>query len=152
MKTSAMALCLWALLLCACSGDPPPPPGSAAGAALAAPGPRGEWVVINYWAEWCAPCIKEIPELNALDREYDDVTVLGVNFDGAAGEELRLQVETLGVTFPTLDADPGESMGLDRPQVLPTTLVIDPQGVLVDTLVGPQTLASLTAALGKAAP
>jgi thiol-disulfide isomerase/thioredoxin len=49
---------------------------------------RGQWVVINYWAIWCKPCIQEIPELNALN-ELPEVTVLGVNYDGAAAEELR---------------------------------------------------------------
>ena len=47
---------------------------------------RGQWVVINYWAQWCKPCIEEIPELNALDQKYEQVTVLGVNYDGAIGE------------------------------------------------------------------
>jgi len=41
---------------------------------------RGQWVVINYWAEWCKPCIKEIPELNGLDRR-EGYRVLGANFD-----------------------------------------------------------------------
>ena len=148
MKVFTRALCIGLLLLCGCSGDagPPPEPESAA------PGPRGQWVLINYWAEWCAPCIKEIPELNEVDRRYPDVTVLGVNFDGAEGEELRQQVETLGVAFPTLATDPGGAMGLARPQVLPTTRVVDPDGQLHHTLVGPQTLASLAAAVGKAPP
>lgn len=146
------AVSLGTLLLCACSGELSPPVDSSASPDSAAPGPRGEWVLINYWAEWCAPCIKEIPELNAIGQRYNDVAVLGVNFDGAAGEELRQQIDKLGVAFPTLDSDPAEAMGLSRPQVLPTTLVVDPEGKLVGTLVGPQTIASLAAAMGKAPP
>jgi thiol-disulfide isomerase/thioredoxin len=146
------ALSLGTLLLCACSGELAPSADSSAKPDSTAPGPRGEWVLINYWAEWCAPCIKEIPELNAIGQLYSDVAVLGVNFDGAAGEELRQQIDELGVAFPTLDSDPADAMGLSRPQVLPTTLVVDPAGRLVDTLVGPQTIASLAAAMGKAPP
>ena len=53
--------------------------------------PDGEWLFINYWAEWCKPCIEEIPQLNALDSTYDQVTVLGVNYDGAEGADLAQQ-------------------------------------------------------------
>jgi thiol-disulfide isomerase/thioredoxin len=108
---------------------------------------RGHWVVVNYWAEWCKPCIKEIPELNQLARQHDDIRVFGVNYDGATGDELGAQVETLGIEFPLLTADPAAELGTTRPAVLPTTLVITPDGELAATLIGPQTLESLLAAI-----
>ena len=112
---------------------------------------RGQWVVINYWAIWCKPCIQEIPELNKL-AEMPQVTVLGVNYDGISGEELDQQLQKLGVTFPTLKTDPAAQLGLARPVVLPTSLVLDPQGQLSDTLVGPQTLETLATATGQTLP
>ncbi|MEH6636515.1 MAG: TlpA disulfide reductase family protein, partial [Halioglobus sp.] len=57
---------------------------------------RGQWVVINYWAQWCKPCIKEIPELNELDQQYAKITVVGVNYDDASGQDLAQQVAKLG--------------------------------------------------------
>jgi len=110
---------------------------------------RGQWVVINYWASWCTPCIKEIPELNALDAQYPEVTVLGVNYDGASGAELEQQRQQLGIIFASLAADPAAQLGKPRPVVLPTTLILDPTGQLVATLVGPQTLDSLAQATGQ---
>jgi thiol-disulfide isomerase/thioredoxin len=107
---------------------------------------QGQWVVINYWAQWCAPCIKEIPELNRLDQDYARVTVVGVNYDGTVGHELELQRQKLGVTFASLESDPAAQLGIPRPVVLPTTLILDPTGRLVATLIGPQTLASLVQA------
>lgn len=104
---------------------------------------RGQWVVINYWAQWCKPCIEEIPELNTLDRDYPQVTVLGVNYDGASGEDLEAQRQQLGVTFTSLPDDPAEQLGKSRPIVLPTTFIVNPEGVLTEELVGPQTLESL---------
>jgi len=104
---------------------------------------RGQWVVINYWARWCKPCIEEIPELNAFDHKRDDVTVLGVNYDGATGAELEQQEQALGVGFPTLTEDPAAQLGVPRPVVLPTTLVLDHRGRVAATLLGPQTLATL---------
>lgn len=127
------------LLLAACG------PAGSPGNSLRLEELQGQWVVINYWAIWCKPCAEEIPELNALDK-LPGVTVLGVNFDGAGGAELAQQLQQLAIAFPTLDVDPAVQLGLVRPAVLPTTLVIDPSGALRETLVGPQTLQSLTAA------
>lgn len=104
----------------------------------------GDWTFINYWANWCKPCIKEIPELNAL-HAMSGYRVLGVNYDGASGEALQGQLDALGVGFPTLAADPAPRFALERPQVLPTTLVLDPTGKLRHVLVGPQTEESLIA-------
>jgi thiol-disulfide isomerase/thioredoxin len=112
---------------------------------------RGQWVVINYWAAWCKPCIQEIPQLNTLDAQYSQVTVLGVNYDGASGAELEQQRQKLGVTFASLDTDPATQLGIPRPVVLPTTLILNPAGQLVATLLGPQTLESLMQATGQAA-
>lgn len=111
---------------------------------------RGQWVVINYWAQWCKPCIEEIPQLNALDAQYTQVTVLGVNYDGASGAELDQQRQKLGVAFASLQADPAAQLGTTRPVVLPTTLIVDPAGQLVATLIGPQTLEFLAQATGQA--
>ena len=110
---------------------------------------EGQWVVINYWAQWCKPCIKEIPELNALDRKYDQVAVLGVNFDAVRGAELQAQIDQLGIEFPILLEEPSAALGTQMPQVLPTTLILNPAGKLVATLIGPQDLASLALATGQ---
>ena len=102
----------------------------------------GRWRVINYWAIWCAPCREEIPELNALD-DRTELMVFAVNYDGQNGEALQAQAAEMGITFTLLEQDPGATLGVERPRVLPTTLLINPQGAVTDTLVGPQTLESL---------
>jgi thiol-disulfide isomerase/thioredoxin len=109
----------------------------------------GQWLVVNYWAKWCAPCIKEIPELNQLDQKHSHITVLGVNYDGATGTELAQQTEALKVEFLTLTRDPASDFGTARPRVLPTTLIITPEGELKATLVGPQTAESLLSHIEK---
>lgn len=129
-----------------------------AGACVAACGPReppseqnaalqqapGEWLYINYWAVWCKPCIKEIPELNDFMRQHSDsVRVLAVNFDGERGQALREQAQRLGFEVPLLEDDPAGHFGYPRPQVLPTTVLIKPSGQVHRVLVGPQTRASL---------
>ncbi len=138
-----IAMTLGLILLAGCQRQPP------AEVDLDLESRRGQWVVINYWAQWCKPCIHEIPELNALDREYVEVTVLGVNYDQLSGEALAEQVGALGITFPTLTSDPSPALAIERPMVLPTTVIVTPQGQLHASLIGPQTLASLVAAIGE---
>jgi thiol-disulfide isomerase/thioredoxin len=104
----------------------------------------GRWRVINYWAIWCAPCREEIPELNALD-DRTDLMVFAVNYDGQNGEALQSQAAEMGITFTLLEQDPGGALGVERPRVLPTTLLVNPKGAVTDTLVGPQTQESLLA-------
>ena len=100
--------------------------------------------MVNYWAIWCAPCREEIPELNALHQD-SPLTVFAVNYDGQTGETLTQQAAELGIRFELLEQDPGPDFGIERPRVLPTTLLIDPEGVVTDILVGPQTKENLAA-------
>ncbi len=106
-----------------------------------------QWNVINYWAIWCKPCREEIPELNQLNQ-IENVVVLGVNFDGKVGEALVSDADELGITFDIID-DPAPSLNIARPSVLPTTVVLSPEGKLVATLVGPQTAESIMAHIGR---
>lgn len=109
---------------------------------------RGQWVLVNYWAEWCKPCLEEIPELNALDNA-PDITVLGVNFDGITGTPLLELGERMGIEFTMLATDPGPQFGWQLPVALPATLVIDPQGSLVEARFGPQTEEDIRTLIGE---
>ena len=111
---------------------------------------RGSYLVINYWATWCAPCIKEVPELARLDAAHDDIFVFGVNFDSPEGDEAAAQIEKMNITFPVYERDPWQALGIEKPQVMPTTVILGPEGELVTILVGPQTESSLLAAMGRA--
>lgn len=107
---------------------------------------RGRWVLINYWAVWCAPCRREIPELNALQLAHEgELQVLGVNFDNPTLEVNRAQADELGIEFPVLQSDPGPSLGATPPSALPVTLILAPDGTLAHQLLGPQTRKSLEA-------
>ena len=125
-------LCCITALLCLWSCESDPLPGN------------GQWRIINYWAIWCAPCREEIPELNELDRSTE-LIVLAVNYDGKTGEELASQAAEMGISFALLEEDPRVTLNVARPKVLPTTLLVSPDGHVTDTLVGPQTREGLLA-------
>jgi len=105
--------------------------------------------ILNYWAVWCIPCIEEMPELAEFNELYkDQVAVYGVNYDRPSEEELRQAVEELNVGIPVLLEDPNEILGFQRPEVLPTTIVLV-SGEIKEVVVGPQTKNSLEALLNR---
>ena len=109
---------------------------------------RGKWILINYWADWCPPCIKEIPELNKLNSQFgDQVSVFLFNFDRLEGDELRKQLLKIKAEIPSLISDPQLIYNYDVPDALPVTFVIDKEGKLSMTLKGPQTLEEVKEAL-----
>jgi len=110
---------------------------------------QGQWLVINYWAEWCSPCRAEVAQLNALAEQYRDrgVQVVGVNFDGLQGDELARASAALGIRFGVLARDPAERLRLPPGEVLPVTYIVDAQGRLRERLLGEQTAVGLTARL-----
>lgn len=113
----------------------------------------GRYLAINYWAEWCTPCREEIGELNALhaDRVNHNLVMLGVNYDGLTGDALLEVMERMDVGFPVLASDVAEHFGYEVPTVLPTTVILSPDRVVIAQLKGPQTEASLLRATGASA-
>jgi len=108
------------------------------------------WIVINYWADWCPPCIKEMPELSSFyEDNKQEVQVFAYNFDRLEGEELQEQILRFKVNVPSLLTDPGELFGWEVPESLPATYIIDPEGVTREVLIGPQTKESLEAIILK---
>ncbi|WP_101759964.1 TlpA disulfide reductase family protein [Oceanicoccus sp. KOV_DT_Chl] len=106
------------------------------------------WLVINYWASWCKPCIQEIPELNHLaTSKANSLTVLGVDYDNSQGQALQEKISQLGIKFTVLHSDPAAELNYPRPSVLPTTIIINPQKQLHKTLIGPQTEQSILQAI-----
>ena len=101
---------------------------------------RGQWVVLNYWATWCAPCRKEIPELSELNDARTDITVLGLAYEDTDIESFDEFLKEFQPSYPLLLVDvsePPEPFG--APKVLPTTIILNPDGVPTKTFLGPVT-------------
>ncbi len=100
---------------------------------------NGNWIVINYWADWCAPCIKEIPELNEFAKENEDLFVYTFNFDHLEIEDLAPLAKKFKISVPSLVTHPREIWGIQTPPAVPATFFINPNGELVLSLFRPQT-------------
>ena len=100
---------------------------------------NGNWIVVNYWADWCAFCIKEIPELNEFAKENKDLLVYTFNFDHLEIDDLQPLAKKFRITVPSLLTHPREIWGIETPPAVPATFFINPKGELVLSLFRPQT-------------
>ncbi|MDJ0739158.1 MAG: TlpA disulfide reductase family protein [Gammaproteobacteria bacterium] len=100
---------------------------------------RGKWVLVNYWATWCPPCLEELPELEVFHSGADgNAVVLGVNVEEISDAELRRFVDEQFLSFPILRADPRPtSAQLVGPlDGLPTSYLVNPGGEIVARQLG----------------
>lgn len=118
---------------------------------------RGTWVVLNFWATWCAPCLKEMPELSAFDQERDDVRTIGLAFEEIDKPRLLAFLKRRPVSYPIAIVDTFEPPAdFEIPRGLPMTYLIAPDGRVAKKYVGPVTARQLSqeidAHAGKQAP
>ncbi len=107
---------------------------------------RGQWVLVNYWATWCPPCLEELPELEMFHSESaGKAVVLGINMEDIGKEALKAFVDGQFLSFPILRANtllPADQRLGDIPG-LPTSYLVSPQGEAVARQVGPVTLEAI---------
>mgnify|MGYP000353694676 CR=1 FL=1 len=104
---------------------------------------QGRWVVVNFWATWCVPCIQEIPEIAEFRRAHGEVVVIGVAMDDGQAAKVKRFAAKVGHTYPLVLADGKVTRQLGEPRALPATRVFDPAGKVVYDRVGRVTKRSL---------
>lgn len=106
---------------------------------------QGQWVLVNYFAQWCAPCLREIPELNHFyhNQSRDNIQLFAVSFDRKSPQQLKAIAQQHNIEFPLLAQEPAPAMLNRRPDALPATFLISPEGEVVKQLLGEQTQESL---------
>jgi thiol-disulfide isomerase/thioredoxin len=94
---------------------------------------RGKWVLVNYWATWCPPCLEEVPDLvNLYDKHrQQNLMVLGVVFDYDDVNAVKRYVDDMLMSYPIVLGDDAVIEQIGRMDVLPTTFIYDPKGKLV---------------------
>ena len=112
---------------------------------------RGKWVLVNYWATWCPPCLEELPELEVFydNHKEKDAVVLGLNMEDIGVDRLRAFAEEQFLSYPILMAGSRPKEVLGGVPALPTSFLVNPEGKVVARQVGPVDGKSIEAFIRK---
>lgn len=107
---------------------------------------RGKWVLVNFWATWCPPCLSEIPELTSLHNAHKDkdLVVISVAMDSGPGKKVVDFAKAQGISYPVVNWEWKKSQKLDQEitrnfgdiEVLPSSFLYTPKGELVSQQLG----------------
>lgn len=111
---------------------------------------RGKWVIVNYWATWCVPCIKEMPDISRFVAAHKHVVAIGLAYDDSEPADIKAFVAKHPVVYPIAQVTLDKPLkDFDEPRGLPTTYLIGPDGKVAKHIVGPVTAASLAGLIGQ---
>lgn len=112
---------------------------------------KGKWVLVNFWATWCPPCLEEIPALISLHdaRKDKDFVVLGVAMDYQNPKQVLQFADSMFITYPIVLGTPKLAAQVGPVRGLPTTYLYNPEGKLVAHNVGPLTRAEIESFIDK---
>jgi thiol-disulfide isomerase/thioredoxin len=99
---------------------------------------QGKWVILNFWASWCPSCREEVPMFNRLNKKIAGSSILlyGIEAENLSPDDQDTAIQKVGMEYPVLRQDPSDSWGIERIEVIPTTVIINPRGKVVATYKG----------------
>ena len=110
----------------------------------------GKWVIVNFWATWCSPCLKELPDISAFVAAHKDkVAAIGLDFEDAEKDEIEKFLLKHPLSYPVAQVDIDHPpKDFEAPKGLPNTYVIAPDGHVAKAFTGPITTKDLETVIG----
>jgi thiol-disulfide isomerase/thioredoxin len=97
---------------------------------------KGRYVVVNFWATWCVPCIQEIPEIAEFQKAHKDVIVIGIAMDAENPAKVKQFATKVGHDYALVLSNDNVEEQMGTPRALPATRIYDPKGKVVYDRVG----------------
>jgi thiol-disulfide isomerase/thioredoxin len=114
---------------------------------------RGNWVIVNFWATWCSPCIAEMPAISKFVATHPHVTAIGLAWDDSSHADIVKFAKKHPVDYPLAQVSTDHPpAGFSAPAGLPVTWLIAPDGHIAKHFVGPVDGKMLDAAIAAAGP
>jgi peroxiredoxin len=99
------------------------------GSPLASEELKGRWVLIDFWATWCVPCVRELPHLRKLQEAHPELQVVGISGDRQR-EALTRFVDQRGISWPQVFDDARPVISTYRVTTFPRSYLVDPEGLI----------------------
>jgi len=112
---------------------------------------RGKVVLINFWATWCGPCKRELPDLIAISNELAgrNVSVIGISTDRGTNviDDVKSFVKEKGIPYQVVISSEDLEEAFGNIRVIPTTFLVDASGKIAQTIVGARSKQAFTEAI-----
>jgi len=114
-------------------------------------GLKGKVVLLNFWATWCGPCVREIPDFQEVYEQYRSkgFEIVGVSLDAGGWEKVTPFVAKMKMTYPVVMGDEAVVRAYGNFNAIPTSFFIDKNGVVVKQVTGSMSKADLEAMIKK---
>ncbi len=110
---------------------------------------RGQWVIVNFWATWCVPCIKEMPDISHFVATHKQVRAIGLAYEDSEPADIKAFLAKHPVVYPIAQVTLDKPLkDFEEPRGLPMTYLVDPNGKVVQQKLGPVTEAMLKQWIG----
>lgn len=112
---------------------------------------KGKWVLVNFWATWCPPCLEEIPEFSSLynDRKNKDLMIIGVAVDYDDSKQVEQFAKKLNLSYPLVMGDDDITQQFGKVSALPVSILYDPKGKQMLRRIGTLTRAEIEKLISK---
>jgi len=111
---------------------------------------KGKWVLVNYWATYCPPCLAEIPDINRFAQDNkENFIALGIDAGDSSIDEVKAFKKKLDIQYPLISSQEEALLAFGIVEAIPTSYIISPKGEIIDKHVGLITYIDLDALVNK---